>query len=57
MSSRITLAVDYDDRQYEIDATVRHHVGLTNRSADRAELFAEIDRTVAKVKAAIGVSE
>lgn len=55
--SRIEIEVAYDDRNYVIDARVEHHVGLTDRTRDRDELFAEIDRSVAQIKAAIKEGE
>ena len=51
--SRIQIHVAFHDRHYEVDANPPPVLRLSNPERDRFELFAEIDRSVAKVKAAI----
>jgi hypothetical protein len=56
--SRIQIEVAYDSRHYDIDANINDRVSITGYTdRNRDELFAEIDRSVAKIKAAIREGE
>lgn len=56
MTSRIEIHVSYGDRDYDVDATIDRPVGIATMERNRAQLFEEIDRSVAKIKAAIEVN-